>query len=103
VRLQEHFADPIRYDRDRSAIWLRQARAAPAGKIGAHDVFPEANVDLDEDPPTARSPKAIVIVERTADEATNRSLRFRVTRARRGQGRDLAVPDLGAYVFGEAQ
>lgn len=78
---RQHLTDPIRRNIERSAVpGIRQPLPVPAGEVRSDDVMGrELHVYLDEDPPATWTAMAIVIIVRTADEATYRTLHLRVS------------------------
>lgn len=70
VRRRDDFADPIGDDVDWALPpWLGQPFAAPPDHVGSHDIVRgKANVELVEDPPTARSTAPMVLIEGASDQ-----------------------------------
>lgn len=76
----------------------------PAGKVGADDVVrSQTNVDLEQNPPAARPPPTIIVVEGSTNETPERALCSSVTGERRGRQHDSAPDDLGTRIVRESQ
>jgi hypothetical protein len=80
---------------------MREALATPSREVRPHDVVRrQSNVDLEEDPApwTAR---AVVVVERPADESPEFALHAGVSWQRGGRGDQHAADDLRLDAFGQ--
>lgn len=102
---RKYLADPVGCDLDRTLIaWIGQSLSPPPSEVWPHDVVRAAtNVYFDEDPSATRSTVTVIVIERTADEATERPLDLRVLRQRRRGSDHLARDHLRAHVVRDPQ
>ena len=98
-------ADLTRHDRERARVpGFRKALAAPTGKIRPHHVVgAEFDVHLEQNPPATRTPTAVVVVERSANEARQGALGSCMPRELSRRNSDLTVEDLRPHVLCESE
>src|SRR5690606_41060527 len=97
LALGDHLADPVGGQAEGPHVGVGEARAAVAEEAGADDVVAgQLEASLEEDPPPARAPVAVVVVKGPADVAAQGTLHVEVPWARRGEHLELAREHPGA-------
>jgi hypothetical protein len=96
-------ANPIRHDVNGTNVpRSREAVATPSRQVRPHDVVRrQSNVDLEEDHQPPGTARAVVVVERPANESPEFALHAGVSWQRGGRGDQHAADDLCLDAFGQ--